>query len=85
MNRFASSAWCDRSGVDGRVLLIRHADAPEQWGTPGGGHELGEGFATTARREVREETGLDPALTDVREAVRTELRHEEPPNARSRC
>jgi ADP-ribose pyrophosphatase YjhB (NUDIX family) len=62
--------------ADGRVLLIRHADAPERWGTPGGGHEPGESFATTARREVREETGVDPDLTGVHEAIRTEVRHE---------
>ncbi len=78
----ALSGWRGDAGVlvrdvDGRVLLVRHADAPERWGTPGGGHETGEDFAETARREVREETGVDPALTDVHEAVRTEVRHED--------
>jgi ADP-ribose pyrophosphatase YjhB (NUDIX family) len=86
--RFASGVdmaldgWRGEAGafvtdVDGRVLLIRHADAPDRWGTPGGGHEPGEAFAATARREVREETGVEPALTDVHEAVRTEVAHED--------
>jgi 8-oxo-dGTP pyrophosphatase MutT (NUDIX family) len=65
--------------VDGRVLLIRHADAPDTWGTPGGGHEPGESFAATARREVQEETGLQPALTGVHEAVRTAVTREGDP------
>jgi ADP-ribose pyrophosphatase YjhB (NUDIX family) len=77
----ALSGWRGDAGafvtdVDGRVLLVRHADAPETWGTPGGGHEAGEDFAETARREVREETGVDPALTGVHEAVRTEIHRE---------
>jgi ADP-ribose pyrophosphatase YjhB (NUDIX family) len=59
-----------------RVLLVRHAADPDAWGTPGGGHEAGESFAATARREVREETGVDPALVGVHEAVRTEVAHE---------
>jgi len=78
----ALSGWRGDAGAfvtdaDGRVLLVRHADAPERWGTPGGGHEAGEDFAATARREVREETGVDPELTGVHEAVRTEVRHED--------
>jgi ADP-ribose pyrophosphatase YjhB (NUDIX family) len=78
----ALSGWRGDAGafvtdVDGRVLLIRHADAPEKWGTPGGGHEAGEDFAETARREVREETGVETELTGVHEAVRTEVRHED--------
>jgi len=78
----ALSGWRGDAGalvadVDGRVLLIRHADAPDAWGTPGGGHEPGESFATTARRELREETGVDPTLTGVHEAVRTEVSRED--------
>lgn len=42
----------------GRVLLHRRADTG-RWGLPGGSSELGETFAQTARRELREETGVD--------------------------
>jgi 8-oxo-dGTP pyrophosphatase MutT (NUDIX family) len=46
---------------DGRVLLFRF-DAPDRapfWATPGGALDPGETFAEGARRELREETGLD--------------------------
>ena len=44
----------------GRVLLLlqRGPRAPF-WATPGGGLEPGESFEDAARRELREETGLD--------------------------
>ena len=45
----------------GRVLLFRF-DAPDRspfWATPGGALDPGEGFEAGARRELREETGLD--------------------------
>lgn len=47
---------------DPRALLIlnRGGDA---WGLPGGGREDGESFEDAARREVREEVGIDCALT----------------------
>lgn len=62
-----------------RALLIRHEDDPERWGTPGGGHEPGETMAETARREVREETGLEPTLTGVHFARRKTVVHENDP------
>ena len=49
----------------GRVLLFRfsHADGAlagkTYWATPGGGLDAGESFADAARRELREETGID--------------------------
>ena len=47
----------------GRVLLFRFtaADRAPFWATPGGALDPGEDFASAARRELREETGLDLA------------------------
>ena len=46
---------------DDRILLFRFdaADRPPFWATPGGALDPGEEFAACARRELREETGLD--------------------------
>ncbi|MES2054700.1 MAG: NUDIX domain-containing protein [Pseudomonadota bacterium] len=43
------------------VLLFRFdaGDRPPFWATPGGAIDPGESFAEAARRELREETGLD--------------------------
>jgi 8-oxo-dGTP pyrophosphatase MutT (NUDIX family) len=40
-------------------LLLQHRTDNGCWGIPGGGMELGESLEGTARREVREETGLE--------------------------
>jgi ADP-ribose pyrophosphatase YjhB (NUDIX family) len=56
---------------DDKVLLIRRAKPPRsgQWSIPGGAQELGETVRDTALREVKEETGLDIAVTDFIEVV----------------
>ncbi len=57
----ASAAIFD---ADGRVLLVKRGKAPlaDLWSLPGGHIEPGESSMETARREVSEETGLDPAI-----------------------
>lgn len=58
--------------VDGdRVLLIRRGTPPRvgQWSLPGGGQELGETYAETARREAFEETGLSVAVAGLIDVV----------------
>lgn len=71
----AADGWRGDAGAwitdpERRALFIRHEAAPGAWGIPGGGHEPGESHRETARREVREETGLEVSLTGVWRARR---------------
>jgi 8-oxo-dGTP pyrophosphatase MutT (NUDIX family) len=43
----------------GRVLLVRHTYGSRGWDLPGGGRRRGESPVDAARREMREELGLD--------------------------
>ncbi|KDN23313.1 NUDIX hydrolase [Amycolatopsis rifamycinica] len=49
---------------EGRILMIRRTDN-DLYSIPGGQLELGETLAEAAVREVREETGIECAVTDV--------------------
>ena len=48
------------------MLLVRN-EGDAGWADPGGKVELGENYATAAKRELREETGVDCELTGIRE------------------
>jgi ADP-ribose pyrophosphatase YjhB (NUDIX family) len=60
---FSVGAMCLIERRDGRVLLIRHVYRNRsRWGVPGGLLQRHEEPADCARREVREEVGLDIEL-----------------------
>ncbi|AFY68802.1 NUDIX hydrolase [Thalassoporum mexicanum PCC 7367] len=44
--------------ADGRIVLIKRRDCGK-WGFPGGLVDWGEDISTTAKRELREEAGLE--------------------------
>lgn len=58
---FTVGAICVIDRGDGRVLLVRHSYR-DRWGFPGGLLKKGEEVADGARREAREEVGLDIVL-----------------------
>jgi 8-oxo-dGTP diphosphatase len=55
----------------GKVLIIKRAFEPSanRWSIPGGAVEVGESVREAARREVKEELGLDVDIRDVVEVL----------------
>lgn len=49
------------TNLSGDVLLLKHSYGPDVWGLPGGGLGKGEEPLEAARREVREELGIELA------------------------
>jgi 8-oxo-dGTP diphosphatase len=47
------------------IVLVRRRNPPLGWALPGGFVDPGEGVAQAARREAKEETGLDVELTEL--------------------
>lgn len=64
-----------------RALLILPRGESD-WGVPGGGLEGEESFEQAARREVREETGVDCEVTDLWHVEHLEWRSEDPDDER---
>jgi ADP-ribose pyrophosphatase YjhB (NUDIX family) len=58
---YTVGAMCAIWRDDGALLLVRHSYRP-RWGIPGGLCRARENVADGARREVREEVGLDVEL-----------------------
>ncbi len=50
---------------EGAIVLMRRKHPPPGWALPGGFVEAGESAAAAARREFREETGLDVELSEL--------------------
>lgn len=65
---------------DGDLLLVRN-EGDDGWGDPGGKREAGESFETAAKREVREEAGVECRLTGLHEVHVVENRNDDAPAA----
>lgn len=61
------------TNLGGDVLLLKHSYGPKVWGLPGGGLKPGEDPQEAARREVREELGVDLARIEALGMIEEEL------------
>lgn len=57
--QFKVASCCLVINEKGQVLAVSRKDDPNDFGLPGGKVEPNEYFVSAARRELREETGLD--------------------------
>lgn len=53
------------TNLGGDVLLLKHSYGPDVWSLPGGGLARGEDPMEAARREVREELGIELPRVDA--------------------
>ena len=61
-----------------KILLVKRAGEPGKglWSIPGGLVEIGESIKDAARREVKEETGLDVRVDEVADVTEIIIRDE---------
>jgi 8-oxo-dGTP diphosphatase len=51
--------------IDGGIVLVQRQNPPLGWALPGGFVDRGENVAQAARREAKEETGLDVEIKEL--------------------
>ncbi len=61
------------TNIGGDVLLLKHSYGPAVWALPGGGLKRGEDPMEAARREVREELGLELARLEPVAVIEEEI------------
>jgi ADP-ribose pyrophosphatase YjhB (NUDIX family) len=61
------------TNLGGDVLLLKHSYGPDVWSLPGGGLNSGEDPIEAARREVREELGIELARIEPIGTLEEEL------------
>lgn len=61
------------TNLGGDVLLLKHSYGPDVWSLPGGGLKTGEDPLAAARREVREELGVELARIEPVAVIEEEI------------